>query len=61
MNIKENIQNISNGQEVFKKEDHSYFLIYQKLNINDWYLAIVTSGSTVAEELNKILETTLIA
>ena len=61
MNIKENIQNISNGQEVFKKEDHSYFLIYQKLNINDWYLAIVTSGSTVAEELNKILEATLIA
>lgn len=61
MNIKENIQNISNGQEVFKKEDHSYFLIYQKLNINDWYLAIVTSGSIVAEELNKILEATLIA
>lgn len=59
--IKENIQKNINGQIMLKKDKHTYFGIYQKLNVNDWYLLIITSGSIVAEELNRILEATLIA
>ncbi len=54
-NIKQNIQNNEDGQDILYNGIKKYFVTYQKLNINDWYLIIITKGSAVAEELNQVI------
>ena len=53
--IKQNIQNNKNSENIVYNGIKKYFITYQKLNINDWYLVIIAKGSAVAEELNQVI------
>lgn len=43
------------GELVLYKGIGKYFVTYQKLEVNDWYLILVTQGSVVAQELNQVV------
>lgn len=58
--MEQEINKTLNGQMLYKEKDNNFYIAYQKLGINEWYLIIRTPGSVVAEELNKILKMTLI-
>ena len=53
--IKTDLSDKKNGESILYKNIQKYFIIYQKLNINDWYLVIETQGSMVAGELNQVI------
>lgn len=53
--IKTDLSYKKNGENILYKNIQKYFIIYQKLNINDWYLVIETQGSMVAGELNQVI------
>lgn len=54
--MKENIKNNINGEAVYYNNIEKYFVTYQKLDINNWYLVIITKGSVIAQELNQVLK-----
>lgn len=53
--MKNEMQKGQEGEKSFYKNARKYFITYQKLDVNDWYLVIITQGSIVAEELNQIV------
>ena len=53
--IEENINNNKDSEDILYNGIKKYFVTYQKLGINDWYLVILTHGSVVAEELNQVI------
>ena len=53
--IGENIKNNEDSEVILYNGIKKYFVTYQKLGINDWYLVILTHGSAVAEELNQVI------
>lgn len=60
-NIEKMYQDISqdiSGQIIYRAEGNNYYISYQYLELEDWFLVIVTPGSIVAEELNSVLEVT---
>lgn len=57
-NMKEQIKKYQDGQVKYNVEGTYYYTSYNYLNINDWYLVIITKGSAIAEEYNKSLKMT---
>ena len=57
-NMKEQIKRNQDGQVKYNVEGTYYYTSYNYLNINDWYLVIITKGSAIAEEYNKSLKMT---
>ena len=53
--IGENIKNNEDSEVILYNGIKKYFVTYQKLGINDWYLVILAHGSAVAEELNQVI------
>ena len=57
-NMKEQIKRNQDGQVKYNVKGTYYYTSYNYLNINDWYLVIITKGSAIAEEYNKSLRMT---
>ena len=57
-NMKEQIKRNQDGQVKYNIRGTYYYTSYNYLNINDWYLVIITKGSAIAEEYNKSLKMT---
>ena len=57
-NMKEQIKKNQDGQVKYNVKGTYYYTSYNYLNINDWYLVIITKGSAIAEEYNKSLKMT---
>lgn len=49
--MKENIKNKQIGTFDIKFDDEVYFIHYEKVNINDWYVVTTAANSTIAKEL----------
>ena len=58
--MREQVKNYENGQVKYNVGGTYYYTSYNYLNINDWYLVIITKGSVIAQEYNKSLKTTSI-
>lgn len=59
--MKTDIKNNSDGQIKYNISGKYYYTSYEYLNINDWYLIIITPGSAIAQEYNKSLVITFIS
>lgn len=58
--MKTQISNKENGQIRYNFLGNHLYISYRYLNINDWYLVIITSGNIIAEELNTSLRFTFV-
>lgn len=56
--MKINIKEYEDGNVKYKVLGKYYYTSYKYLNINDWYLVIITPGSLIAQEYNKTLKIT---
>lgn len=59
--MRTDIKNNSDGQIKYNISGKYYYTSYEYLNINDWYLIIITPGSAIAQEYNKSLVITFIS
>lgn len=59
--MKIDIKNNLDGQIKYNISGKYYYTSYEYLNINDWYLIIITPGSAIAQEYNKSLVITFIS
>ncbi len=59
--MKTDIKNNLDGQIKYNISGKYYYTSYEYLNINDWYLIIITPGSAIAQEYNKSLVITFIS
>lgn len=55
INMAKNIKKKTNGTLDIKVNNHTYFLDYQKIDINDWYVISVAPDDTIAKELIQFL------
>lgn len=51
----ENIKNLESGTFDVRLGDEIYFIHYEKININDWYIVTTAANSTIASELITIV------
>lgn len=56
--MKTKIQDYEDGNVKYEVLGKYYYTSYKYLNINDWYLVIITPGSLIAQEYNKTLKIT---
>ena len=56
--MKTKIQDYEDGNVKYEVLGKYYYTSYKYLNINDWYLVIITPGSLIAQEYNKTLKVT---
>ena len=54
-NMAENIKNYKIGTFDIKLGKETYFIHYEKVNINDWYVVTTASNNTIAKELINLI------
>ena len=58
--MKKQIKEYKNGQVKFNVSNKYYYTSYNYLNVNDWFLVILTPGSIVSQEYNRVLKITFV-
>lgn len=58
--MKEILSNNTVGQMIYSMKEHNYYIAFEKLNIENWILVVITPASMIAEELNNLLKIILI-
>ncbi len=59
-NIKETLSNNTVGKMIYSINGHDYYLTFEKLDIENWILVVITPASMIAEELNNLLKIVLV-
>lgn len=53
--MEENIKNKTTGTFDIKLDKNTYFIHYERLNVNDWYVVSIAPDDTIAKELTTFL------
>lgn len=58
-NMAENIKNKETGTFDIQLENNTYFIHYEKVNVNDWYVVTVAPAASIAKELTLFITISL--
>ena len=58
--MKEILSNDTVGQMIYSMKGHNYYIAFEKLDIENWILVVITPSSMIAEELNNLLKIVLV-